>query len=90
MKETLALSIVLLVSTFAFADEPIPDDWLTVAEKTDFRATSTLAETEAFLAKIAKAAPGTVKRIADWAGSLERKGLVLVPVSAAVRTPRQG
>ena len=39
---------------------------------------------------VAKAAPGTVKRIADWAGSLERKGLVLVPVSAAVRTPRQG
>jgi len=39
---------------------------------------------------VAKAAPGTVKRIADWAGSLERKGLVLVPVSAVVRTPRQG
>ena len=39
---------------------------------------------------VAKAAPGTVKRIADWAGSLEQKGLVLVPVSAAVRTPRQG
>lgn len=39
---------------------------------------------------VAKAAPGTVKRIADWAGSLEGKGLVLVPVSAAVRTPRQG
>jgi hypothetical protein len=38
---------------------------------------------------VAKAAPGTVKRIADWAGSLERKGLVLVPVSAAVRTNQQ-
>jgi polysaccharide deacetylase 2 family uncharacterized protein YibQ len=38
---------------------------------------------------VAKAAPGTVKRIADWAGSLERKGLVLVPVSAAVRTKQQ-
>ncbi|MEM8575356.1 MAG: divergent polysaccharide deacetylase family protein [Pseudomonadota bacterium] len=38
---------------------------------------------------VAKAAPGTVKRIADWAGSLEGKGLVLVPVSAAVLTRQQ-
>ena len=38
---------------------------------------------------VAKAAPATVKHIADWAGTLEQKGLVLVPVSAAVRTPRQ-
>jgi uncharacterized protein len=38
---------------------------------------------------VAKAAPGTVKRIADWVGSLESKGLVLVPVSAAVRTKQQ-
>lgn len=38
---------------------------------------------------VAKAAPATVQRIADWAGSLEDKGLVLVPVSAAVRTRRQ-
>ncbi|WP_108682575.1 divergent polysaccharide deacetylase family protein [Methyloceanibacter sp. wino2] len=38
---------------------------------------------------VAKAAPGTVKRITDWAGSLESKGLVLVPVSAAVQARRQ-
>jgi uncharacterized protein len=38
---------------------------------------------------VAKAEPGTVKRIADWADSLEAKGLVLVPVSAAMRSPRQ-
>lgn len=38
---------------------------------------------------VAKAAPGTVRRLADWAGSLEGKGLVLVPVSAAVRVRRQ-
>ena len=38
---------------------------------------------------IAKAAPSTVKQIADWAGSLEDKGLVLVPVSAAMRAQRQ-
>ncbi len=38
---------------------------------------------------VAKASPGTVKQIAEWAGSLESKGLVLVPVSTAMRTPRQ-
>ncbi len=38
---------------------------------------------------VAKASPGTVKQIADWAGSLESKGLVLVPVSTAMRPPRQ-
>jgi hypothetical protein len=38
---------------------------------------------------VAKASPGTVKQIADWAGSLEAKGLVLVPVSTAMRSPRQ-
>lgn len=38
---------------------------------------------------VAKAAPSTVKHIADWAGTLQEKGLVLVPVSAAARTPRQ-
>jgi uncharacterized protein len=38
---------------------------------------------------VAKASPGTVKQIADWAGSLEAKGLVLVPVSTAMRSQRQ-
>jgi polysaccharide deacetylase 2 family uncharacterized protein YibQ len=31
----------------------------------------------------------TAKQIADWAGKLEGKGIVLVPVSAAVRSQRQ-
>jgi len=38
---------------------------------------------------VAKAEPATVKKIAEWAGSLESKGLVLVPVSAAMRSQRQ-
>jgi polysaccharide deacetylase 2 family uncharacterized protein YibQ len=38
---------------------------------------------------VAKAAPGTVKQISEWAGSLEGKGLVLVPVSTAMRAQRQ-
>ena len=39
---------------------------------------------------VAKAEPSSVKQIAEWAGSLEDKGLVLVPVSAAMRSRRQG
>jgi polysaccharide deacetylase 2 family uncharacterized protein YibQ len=38
---------------------------------------------------VAKAEPETVKEITKWAAKLERKGLVLVPVSAAVRSQRQ-
>jgi polysaccharide deacetylase 2 family uncharacterized protein YibQ len=38
---------------------------------------------------VAKAKSDTVKKIAEWAGKLESKGIVLVPVSAAVRSQRQ-
>jgi polysaccharide deacetylase 2 family uncharacterized protein YibQ len=53
-----------------------------------------LAELEA-LAKqkgsaigVVSAKPATVKQLAEWAKTLETKGVVLVPVSAAVRTQR--
>jgi len=57
--------------------------------------TKSLAELEAAAKQrgtaigVAKAEPATVKKITEWAGSLESKGLVLVPVSAAVRAQRQ-
>jgi uncharacterized protein len=38
---------------------------------------------------VAKATPATIKQLADWASKLEGKGIVLVPVSAAVRSQRQ-
>ena len=38
---------------------------------------------------IAPATPAAVKQITEWAGKLEAKGIVLVPVSTAVRTLRQ-
>ena len=38
---------------------------------------------------VAKAESSTVKQIAEWAGSLESKGLVLVPVSTAMRSQRR-
>ena len=39
---------------------------------------------------VATAKPATVKQIADWAKTLEAKGIVLVPVSAVVRAVGQG
>lgn len=38
---------------------------------------------------VASVKPATVKQLATWAGQLERRGIVLVPVSAAVRSQRQ-
>ena len=34
--------------------------------------------------------PAIAKQITDWAAKLEGKGIVLVPVSAAVRSQAQG
>jgi uncharacterized protein len=57
--------------------------------------TQSLAKLEA-LAKergsaigVANAKPTTIKQLAEWARKLEAKGIVLVPVSAAVRSQRQ-
>ena len=38
---------------------------------------------------VAKATPATIKQLSEWAAKLEGKGIVLVPVSAAVRSQRQ-
>jgi polysaccharide deacetylase 2 family uncharacterized protein YibQ len=38
---------------------------------------------------VASAKPATIKQLAQWASQLQGKGLVLIPVSAAVRSQRQ-
>jgi polysaccharide deacetylase 2 family uncharacterized protein YibQ len=38
---------------------------------------------------VVRAKPATVKQLVEWAGTLKGKGIVLVPVSAAVRSQRQ-
>ena len=38
---------------------------------------------------VASAKPATIKQLAQWAGQLQGKGFVLIPVSAAVRSQRQ-
>jgi len=48
----------------------------------------TLAKERGIAIGVAKAKPATVKQLSDWANKLEAKGIVLVPVSAAVRSQR--
>jgi hypothetical protein len=48
----------------------------------------TLAKQNSAAIGVATAKPGTVKQLAEWAETLEAKGIVLVPVSAAMRAQR--
>jgi polysaccharide deacetylase 2 family uncharacterized protein YibQ len=38
---------------------------------------------------VASAKPATIKQLAQWAGQLQSKGFILIPVSAAIRSQRQ-
>ncbi len=49
----------------------------------------TLAKERGAVIGVASAKPATIKQLAQWATQLEAKGIVLVPVSAAVRSQRQ-
>jgi polysaccharide deacetylase 2 family uncharacterized protein YibQ len=48
-----------------------------------------LAKERGIAIGVASAKPATVKQLAEWAHKLEAKGIMLVPVSAAVRSQRQ-
>lgn len=48
-----------------------------------------LAKAQGAAIGVASAKPETIKQVADWAGQLDGKGLVLIPVSAAVRSQQQ-
>ncbi|HSO23630.1 MAG TPA: M14 family zinc carboxypeptidase, partial [Chondromyces sp.] len=81
MKTTAFLTLVLLCSPSVFATEEFPEDWLTVAEKSDFRATSSYDETMAFLRKAEAAAPEII-RVTDFGRSGQGRALPLVIVSS--------
>jgi len=55
----------------------------------DLAALEAAAKAQGAAIGVASAEPATVKKITEWAGSLKAKGLVLVPVSAAMRSQRQ-
>ncbi len=81
MKTTTVLAIILLLSTSAFASEGFPEEWLTVAEKTDFRATSSYDQTMVYLYRLEAAAPETI-RVTDFGRSGQGRPLPLVIVSS--------
>ena len=81
MKKTAALAIIVCLSTFATAADDYPDEWLTVAEKSDFRATSSYDQTMIYLYRLEAAAPELI-RVTDFGRSGQGRPLPLVIVSS--------
>jgi len=80
MKRLTVLAFILLVSSMLPADD-IPEIWQTVAEKSDFRATSTFAETMDFLRRVESRSPKTI-RVTTFGHTAEGRPLPLVIVSS--------
>jgi len=81
MKTTPAFAIFLLFSTLAVAADDFPDKWITVVEKSDFRATSSYDQTMVYLYRLEAAAPELI-RVADFGRSGQGRPLPLVIVSS--------
>jgi hypothetical protein len=81
MKRLLPLVTLVLLSPCLIPADEIPDFWLTVAEKSDFRATSTHAETMDFLRRVESRAPGVI-RVTSFGETAEGRPLPLVIVSS--------
>jgi hypothetical protein len=77
----LVLAIALIIPCLTIGADGFPDEWLTVAEKTDFRATSSYDETMTFLRKAEAAAPELI-RVTDFGRSAQGRPLPLAIVSA--------
>ena len=74
------VALVVLLPCPATAEE-VPEVWQTVAEKTDFRATSTVAETMDFLRRVESRAPKII-RVTSFGETAEGRELPLVIVSS--------
>jgi polysaccharide deacetylase 2 family uncharacterized protein YibQ len=48
-----------------------------------------VAKEKGFAIGVASAKPATIKQVAQWAGQLQGKNIILIPVSAAIRSQRQ-
>ena len=74
------IALVVLIPCSAIAED-IPAHWQTVAEKSDFRATSTFAETMDFLRRVESRSPKTI-RVTTFGRTAEGRSLPLVIVSS--------
>ncbi len=81
MKRMFVLFIILFIPCLTIGADDFPDEWLTVAEKSDFRATSSYDETMDFLHRLEAAAPGLI-RVSDFGRSAQGRPLPLVIVSS--------
>jgi hypothetical protein len=87
MKLITASALCLLLSISGPAAGDYPEEWLTVAEKTDFRATSSYEQTMVSLYRLEAAAPDKI-RVTDFGRSGQGRPLPLVIVSTdGVFTP---
>ena len=81
MKRAAFLVALLTLIPLTLDAGEIPDEWLTVAERSEFRATSTYAETMDFLRKVEAAAPEII-RLTSFGKTAEGRALPLVVVSS--------
>ncbi len=81
MKRLLCLAALCALIPCPVIAEEIPEIWQTVAEKTDFRATSNYAETMDFLRRVESHAPKTI-RVTSFGETAEGRPLPLVIVSS--------
>jgi hypothetical protein len=81
MRQTSILCLILLVSFIAAASEESPPKWPTVAEESDFRASSSYDQTMAYLYRLEAAAPEII-RVTDFGRSAQGRPLPLVIVSS--------
>ena len=63
---------------------PSPDDIAKALARLE-----AVAKEKGFAIGIASAKPETIKQLSQWAGQLQAKNIVLIPVSAAIRSQRQ-
>jgi len=81
MKRLFPLVALVALLPCSSTAEDVPEIWRTVAEKTDFRATSTFAETMDFLRRVESRAPEII-RVTSFGLSAEGRELPLVIVSS--------
>jgi hypothetical protein len=81
MKQSPLVIVLASIAAFSAGASDIPDEWLTVAERSDYRATSTWAETMEFLRRVEAAAPDVV-RVTSFGSSAEGRELPLVIVTS--------
>ena len=81
MKRLLPLVALVALLPCSSTAEDVPEIWRTVAEKSDFRATSTFAETMDFLRRVESRAPEII-RVTSFGLTAEGRELPLVIVSS--------